>query len=70
MTKQLHDGDTTGVVVGRDSNDKVAFFGSTPVTQQVVTGTLNETGTSLTEVVQVTARIRAALASLGLLTSS
>jgi len=69
MTKQLHDGDTTGVIVGRDANDKVAFFGSTPVTQQVVTNSITATATTANIETTVLA-IRSALIALGLFTSA
>ena len=69
MTKQLHDGDTTGVEVGRDANDKVGFFGATPVTQQVVANSITTTATT-TNIETTVVAIRAALISLGLLTGS
>ena len=69
MTKQLHDGDTTGVILGRDANDKVAFFGSTPVTQQVSADTITAT-VVLTQVGATVVALHAALVSLGLITGS
>ena len=69
MTKQLHDGDTTGVELGRDANDKVGFFGATPVTQQVSADTITTT-VVLTQVGATVVALHAALASLGLITGS
>lgn len=69
MTKQLHDGDTTGVELGRDANDKVGFFGATPVTQQVVANSITTTATTGNIETTVLA-IRSALISLGLFTSA
>lgn len=69
MTKQLHDGDTSGVELGRDANDKVGFFGSTPVTQQVSASTITST-VVLTQVGATVVALHAALVSLGLITSA
>lgn len=69
MTKQLHDGDTTGVEIGRDANDKVGFFGATPVTQQVVANSITTTATT-TQIETTVLAIRSALISLGLFTSA
>lgn len=69
MTKQLHDGDSTGFELGRDANDKVGFFGATPVTQQVVASTITTTAV-LTQVSTQVVAITAALRSLGLMTSA
>ena len=33
-TQQLHNGNSDGAQLGRDANDKVGFFGATPVVQQ------------------------------------
>lgn len=35
--KQLSDGNSDGTVLGQDTTDKVAFYGTTPVVQQVCT---------------------------------
>jgi hypothetical protein len=69
MTKQLHDGDSTGIEVGRDANDKVGFFGATPVTQQVVANSITTTATT-TQIETTVLAIRSALISLGLFTGS
>lgn len=69
MTKQLHDGDTSGVEIGRDANDKVGFFGVTPVTRQAVTNSITATATT-TNIETTVLAIRTALISLGLFTST
>jgi hypothetical protein len=52
--QQLHDGNSAGLQIGRDANDKVAFFGSDPVVQQATiadatnTTTTTSTTTALT----------------------
>lgn len=69
MTKQLHDGDDSGYILGQAATDKVSFFGSTPVTQQSVTGTLTTGGTT-TQTKAVLIALRDALEALGLITSS
>lgn len=35
--KQLSDGGTDGTVVGQTTTDKIAFYGTTPVAQQLCT---------------------------------
>ncbi len=68
MTKQLHDGDDSGVILGQ-STQKVGFFGATPVTQQVVANSITATATT-TNIETTVLAIRSALLALGLFTSS
>ena len=69
MTKQLHDGDDAGVILGAAITDKVAFFGSTPVTQQSVTNASNTTATTSNLATDLTSLL-SALAALGLITTT
>ena len=68
MTKQLHDGDDAGVILGQ-SAQKVGFFGATPVTQQIVANSITTTATT-TNIETTVLAIRSALLSLGLFTSA
>jgi len=63
MAEYLGSGSPDGVCLGR-SDDKVALFGETPVTQPAMTVTV---GTDIATVILELAEIRAALVSLGLI---
>ena len=58
-----------GMCIGLAATDKVAFFGVTPVIQQVVTVTATTTATT-TLLETRAARLEAALVNLGLITTA
>lgn len=62
---QLHNGNADGAQLGRDVNDKVGFFGATPVVQQaaITDATSGDAHTQLNDLISK-------LTSLGLLESN
>lgn len=45
---QLHNGNSDGVNIGRDANDKVGFHGTTPVVQQARVADATDAATAIT----------------------
>lgn len=60
---QLHSGNADGVQMGRDADDKVGFFGSTPVVQQATVADATDATTAISQLNAVIA----ALETYGLL---
>ena len=46
---QLHNGNTDGVNLGRDANDKFAAFGATPVVQRTHIADATDAATAITQ---------------------
>jgi hypothetical protein len=46
--KQLSDGNADGTMIGQDENDKVGFFGKTPVVRQAAIASGADTTTEFT----------------------
>lgn len=65
-TQQIHNGNSDGLEIGRDANDKVSFFGATTVVQQSTVADATDAATAITQVNAVIA----ALEAYGLLASS
>lgn len=63
---QLHNGNEDGVQIGRDADDKVGFFGATPVHQEAAIADATDAATAITQCNAVIA----ALVALGLVASS
>lgn len=78
--QQLHDGNSAGLQIGRDANDKIGFFGASVVAQQAVitaatntTTTTSTTGALTTDLDNVRDKLNeviTALKNLGLVASS
>lgn len=64
--RQIHDGNSDGLSIGRDANDKVGFFGATPVVQEATIADATDAATAITQCNAVIA----ALVALGLVASS
>ena len=63
--QQIHDGNDDGVSLGAAATDKVGFFGTTPVVQEVAIADATDAATAITQVNAVIA----ALEAYGLLAS-
>ena len=63
---ELHDGNPEGLSIGRDADDKVGFYGATPVDQPATIADATDAATAITQANAVIA----ALVELGLIASA